>query len=184
MPGAEDVQDEQHHPSTAFLRLGKRQGRGSLTAPGTLPAISSVSSPTLYQEGALSIFCRRLRRAFLVDSGADMSVFPASSSQKKKFLSASSLVAANGTSINTYGRKEIFLKFPGLKVLHSFLLADVRKPILETDFFRLHGLLIDNPGRRLLRTGDANSSPLTVVKARSARFVRSALFRGSSAHPG
>ena len=113
------------------------------------------------------MFCRRLRRAFLVDSGADVSVFPATSAQKK-VASSSHLSAANGSSIATYGRRDIFLSFPGLKVTHSFLLANVRRPILGSDFFRATGLIIDIPRRRLVLSDPCAA---TVVRARPARLL-------------
>ena len=50
-----------------------------------------------------------------------------------------------------------------------FLLADVRKPILGTDFFRAHDLLIDISNCRLFRSQD--SFPAAVeVRARPAHF--------------
>ena len=80
------------------------------------------------------------------------------------------LIAANGSSIRTYGKKKISLSFPGLRVVHVFLLADVRKPILGSDFFRAQDLLIDISGRRLFRS--AANSPVSVeVQARPAHFV-------------
>ena len=71
----------------------------------------------------------------------DVFVFPASSSQKKT-PSLSCLLAANSSSIKTFGKRDIFLAFPGLSVVHSFLLADVKKPILGSDIFRHNNLLI------------------------------------------
>ena len=60
------------------------------------------------------------------------------------------LSAANGTSIKTFGRRSISLSFRGLSVSHTFLLAEVKQPILGSDFFRAHDLLIDVPRPRLL----------------------------------
>ena len=121
----------------------------------------------------MSVFCRRLRRSFLVDSGADVSVFPASASQKKSCLSAAKcLQAANGSSIKTFGRRKIFLSLPGLSVVHQFLLADVKKPILGSDFFRANNLLIDVSHCRLVRDPGSNpSAAAVVVKAKPAFFA-------------
>ena len=122
--------------------------------------------------GALSVYCRRLRRAFLIDSGADVSVFPASLAQKSARVSSSSpLVAANGTSIDTFGRRDIFLSLSGLNVVHQFLLADVRTPILGSDFFRRHNLMIDIPRQRLIRDSGPPSRRATVVRARAAALT-------------
>ena len=130
------------------------RGPVSSDAPGASPVISSLSTATKHQ-GALSVYCRRLRRAFLVDSGADVSVFPASPAQKKTLPSSMSLSAANGSSILTFGRRDIFLDLPGLKVVHQFVLADVQKAILGSDFFRSNGLLIDIARQRLVQDGAA-----------------------------
>ena len=176
---AQVLQDAQRrHPASAVLLfnpfvvgLGKRQGRGSVGTPGdsTQPTISSLSSPHR-QEGALSVYCRRLRRSFLVDSGADVSVFPASASQRKS-PSSMSLSAANGTSIQTFGRRNIFLSLPGLSVVHEFLLADIQKPILGSDFFRSNGLLIDIARHRLVKNSSGSvPSAAVVVRARPAEF--------------
>ena len=113
MPGAQLVQDA-FRPQAAtiaffcFCGLGKRQSRGSVVTPGAPPVISTLSSSTSH-EGALSVYCRRLRRAFLVDSGADVSIFPAPPSLKNKKSSSSlTLRVANGSSIVTFGKKDIF----------------------------------------------------------------------------
>ena len=135
----------------------------------SLPSRSSSAPP---QEGALSVFCRRLRRAFLIDSGADVSVFPISSAQKKSLPAASTnLRAANGSSIRTFGKRYIFLALPGLSVVHRFLLADVSKPILGSDFFRCNNLLIDIPRKRLFKPREGPAAG-TVVRARPADFVQ------------
>ena len=114
------------------------RGRLNLLLPRETPSsaqqrsISSLSTST--QEAALSVFCRRQRHLFLVDSGADVSVFPASSAQRRSAAS-SVLSAANGMSIKTFGRRSISLSFRGLSVSHTFLLAEVKRPILGSDFF-------------------------------------------------
>ena len=102
-----------------------------------------------------------------MDSGADVSVFPASADQKKN-LGSAVLHAANGSTIKTFGSKLLQLALPGLSVSHKFLLAEVKKPILGTDFFRAHDLIIDIPRQCLARGGSSSSVP--VVKARPARF--------------
>ena len=174
MCGPELLQDEGHYQASAvlcFSGFGKRPGRGPISSPGVSshPTISSLAAGS--QEGALSVFCRRLRRSFLVDSGADVSVFPASASQKK-LPSSKLLQAANGSSIKTFGKKKISLSFPGLGVVHRFLLADVEKPILGSDFFRANDLLIDIAKCRLVKNSAGNvPTPAVVVKARPARFA-------------
>ena len=104
-----NVQDEEHYSAATaaivfFLfsvasGIGKLQSRESILAssPGICAAISSSSA-----SGSLSVFCHRLHRLFLVDSGADISVYPASVKERRYPL-GSLLTAANGTNIQTFG---------------------------------------------------------------------------------
>ena len=85
-----------------------------------------------------------------MDSGADVSVLPAPSSSQKPSNRGSSLVAANGNSIPTFGTVVKDLNFRGLKTSHRFYLASVDRPILGADFFADNDLAIDLRGRRLL----------------------------------
>ena len=92
-------------------------------------------------------------RHFLVDSGADISVFPVS-----KF-------AANGSKIDVFGKKSLKLRFPGLNAQHSFHVAAVQKPILGPDFFINNNLVIDLPRGHLLCAEDGFGLPLTSAKS-------------------
>ena len=90
------------------------------------------------------------QRHFLVDSGADESVVPATA-QDQTLPRSQSLLAANGTEIATFGRRDLALSFaPGHQVIQTFWVADVERPILGADFFIAHSLLIDLKKRRLL----------------------------------
>ena len=89
----------------------------------------------------MSIKDRNTGAYFLIDSGADVSVLPLTSSSSMS--PSGTLVAANGTKINTFGAKTLSLDFGALVVEHSLLLAEVPRPILGADFFAKHGLLID-----------------------------------------
>ena len=89
-------------------------------------------------------------RLFLVDSGADVSVFPVSLVDRPPSASSGRLVTANGTSIRTFGTKEFPLVFHSLKVSHKFIIAEVPRPILGSDFFSKVGLLIDLKNRQLV----------------------------------
>ncbi|GFN92679.1 Pol polyprotein, partial [Plakobranchus ocellatus] len=82
---------------------------------------------------------------------------------------SSTLTAANGTSIHTWGKRKVFLAI-GQKgqYQHEFYLADVTRPILGADFFIKHGLAIDLRGKRLLSLDNMSillretKSPLTL----------------------
>ena len=91
-------------------------------------------------------------RFFLVDSGADECVFPASTSDRRGERTTD-LVAANGSSIKTFGKRYLEVSFgprPGRTFKHKFWIATVCRPILGANFFMDHGLLIDMPRRRLV----------------------------------
>ena len=71
-------------------------------------------------------------KTFLVDSGAEVSVFPGtgpSSSASKSYLTT-----ANGQPIISYGRKTFNLKFGDHQYSWSFIIADVSKPLLGAGF--------------------------------------------------
>ena len=148
-------------PSVFFIGFGKLQGREPVVVPGDPTFISSVSDSV--NMGSLSVYCHRLKRLFLVDSGADVSVYPAGLEERRR-TSTSFLTAANGTRIATYGQRDITVCFPGLRASHSFLLADVKRTILGVDFFLAQSLLIDIPNRRLY-------SDSVCVRARPAAVI-------------
>ena len=135
-----------------------------MISPGTLPSVNAISST-----GSLSLFCRRLSRPFLIDSGADLSVFPASPATLSRRASGV-LQAANGSSIRTFGQHTISLHFGTFRVAHSFTLAEVSKPILGSDFFASHNLLIDLAGRAAFRE---RPHPPLYLRARRAHVQHS-----------
>ena len=124
----------------------------------------------------MSVWDHRSRRFFLVDSGAEVSVLPASLQEKKAPPTTSQLTAANGTPIRSWGKRDVKLCFGDKKVYtHSFYVADVTRPILGADFFTKSALVIDLHGRRILDrrqmfsiTGRYETSPPASVSGLSA----------------
>ena len=86
----------------------------------------------------------------MVDTGADISVFPASFNDRKSSHNSLPLVAANGSSIRTWGQRTIGLQLGNRLYTQAFHIADVTRPILGADFFRVNCLAIDLAGRRLI----------------------------------
>ena len=85
-----------------------------------------------------------------MDSGADECVFPATSSDLLQ-PPTTTLVAANGSAIKTFGKRSFTLSFaPGIQMVHDFWIATVRRPILGADFFAAQGFLIDMSNKRLI----------------------------------
>ena len=132
---------------------GKRQ-RQSLDEAGPPPhrpyIISSVdaSSPkTFYVNDS------RMGRKFLVDSGAAVCVFPASPEDLRRgTVSTSTLAAANGSTIRSFGKRIIPLALGknGQLFTQELFLADVTYPIIGADFFHHHRIGIDLWRRRLV----------------------------------
>ena len=99
----------------------------------------------------LAVSDRRSGRSYLVDTGANVSVFPASFSDRKSRPNSASLVAANGSTIRTWGQHSVPLHLGrGRLFTQEFHIADVARPILGTDFFRQNNLAIDLAGQRLI----------------------------------
>ena len=117
-----------------------------------------------------SVCDRRTGQSFLIDTGADVSVYPASTQDRNTASPSIPLSAANGTSINTWGKRSITLEIKPKQVFtHEFYLADVTRPILGADFFVTHELIIDLKNKRLLSMDNASvslkssDSPMTLA---------------------
>ena len=103
---------------------------------------------------------QRTSRSFLVDSGAEVSVLPASSEDRRSASNgkSTSLSAANGSSIPTFGKRSLSFQLSGTKYEWSFILANVQRPILGADFLHATGLLIDVRHKRLLSGSSPSAS--------------------------
>lgn len=93
---------------------------------------------------------KNTKKLFLVDTGAMVSVIPASD-QDRRNKSDLTLTAINGTEVNTYGSRSLSLDL-GLRRLHRwiFIIADVNQAILGADFLRHFQILVDLRNRRLV----------------------------------
>ena len=98
---------------------------------------------------------------FLVDTGAFMSIFPAAKHEKNDLPSSCvRLIAANGTTISTYGQRELTLRFHGQTYSWSFILADVQRPLLGADFLSHHHLMVDVARQQLIDNDSFRPLPL------------------------
>ncbi|XP_076664850.1 uncharacterized protein LOC143367152 [Andrena cerasifolii] len=94
---------------------------------------------------------KKSKIAYLVDTGADLCVFPRHRVRGPVEKSKYELFAANGTSIPTYGTLGLNLNlslrrdFPW-----RFVVADVGVPIIGMDFLSHYGLLVDPRNGRLI----------------------------------
>ena len=94
------------------------------------------------------------KREFLVDTGAEVSIIPATTSDKALNTSPHdyrTLRAANGTRIPSYGSMELTVCIEGTRFRHRFIIADVKQALMGADFLLNNNLLVDLPGHRLLR---------------------------------
>lgn len=99
----------------------------------------------------LVIFDKTSSNRFLVDTGSDVSLIPASRIDKLRGTIPFSLHAANGTKINTYASKFITVDL-GLRRRFTwrFIVADVSGAIIGADLLANFGLLVDLKNRQLI----------------------------------
>ena len=86
-------------------------------------------------------------RRFLVDTGALVSVFPASGLDTRSHRPSALLEAANGSTIHTYGDKVMTLSINGRKYVWKFIVADMTQPLLGADFLCSNTLMVDVKGQ-------------------------------------
>ena len=90
----------------------------------------------------LYVYDNNSKKKFLVDSGANISVFPVGNSYEN-CEEDSSLVAANGTKIKTFGEKLLKLNIGMRREFKwPFVIALVQYPILGADFLSFFKLSI------------------------------------------
>ena len=103
-----------------------------------------TSTGTSTSTNTLTVYDQLSGQAFLVDTGAEVSVTPAALADKLPAKKTSQLTAANGTTINSWGTRSLSLNLGKEHTYrHSFLIADVTRPILGADFFVNNGITID-----------------------------------------
>ena len=160
--------------SPSINAVGRRlhamsNGKNAVSRPQQ-PASSTGSDakPTHFQCFTLLVHDSGTGQRFLVDTGADISVLPASRADRTSRRSTAPLMAANGSAIRTYGAVSRIVVLNGRRFSHKFVVADVTKPILGADFFTTHKLLIDLAGRRLLLLASENSATPWILRAHPA----------------
>lgn len=133
------------------LRL--EEAAAQTAATGKLDVMETTADGSIdTSNNRLSVSCSNTGLNFLVDTGANVSVLP--KCRKIRDINSEhsfSLFAANGTQIKTFGVKTLTLN---LRLRRSFkwtfIVADVRQPILGADFIKHFKLLVDLDKRRLI----------------------------------
>lgn len=125
-----------HRPSAA----------GKLDGPSLMA--TSDDRPTTRR---LFVTDRENGTEFLVDTGADLCVFPRRLVRGRRNKTGYELSAANGSPVATYGTITMSLNL-GLRrdFLWDFVIADVSRPILGADFLAHYDLLVDLRNKRLV----------------------------------
>ena len=98
-----------------------------------------ATSTAVPQTGRLlHVTDRQSRLCFLVDKGLEVSIILPSKSERKNRQDTFGLLAANNSPIVTYGTRSLTLNL-GLRRTFRwvFMIANVRKPILGTDFLNI-----------------------------------------------
>ena len=167
--------------SPTTLRRALKSASTPSDARLNLPGSHQISSIDC-SVGSLSVCDGLSGRSFLVDTGADISLFPASV-EGKRTPSIANLIAANGTTIKSFGQRSIKLRLSSSAsdICHPFRLADVSRPILGSDFFARTGLLVDVKNRQLVRL-PRHQSPLLVVPASQCSSNDKQVYKISSLH--
>ena len=95
---------------------------------------------------------RNSGQTFLIDTGARVSVFPATGADTHSGNSGPQLEAANGTLIRSHRSRNITLSLDGCSFNWTFVIADVTQPLLGADFLHSFDLMVDIKGQRLINT--------------------------------
>ena len=134
---------------TALRFRGKRPSRPSIVAT----AAGAFNSLLFLVDGHSA-------KRFLVDTGAAVSVYPASLRDINGGSHTRFLVAANGSNIATYGSRRLNIRLENQDYTWPFILADVKTPLLGADFLQANGLLVDLQSKRLVDATSFASSTL------------------------
>lgn len=115
-----------------MLIFGKRKCRSTIEA-----LLIGKTNNLLY------IYDQNSKNSFLLDSGADCSIFPANYIQINFKNLTNDLYAANESRIASYGTEIKKLKFGNFEVDWKFYLTKTKKPIIGSDFLYHFKAVID-----------------------------------------
>ena len=114
-------------------------GNEKIKKPALIPTINDQ-----YEARRIFLTDQKTKMALLVDTGADLCVFPRTKVRYQLQKCKYKLYAANGSCIATYGTITLELNF-GLRrnFKWRFVVADVGRSIIGMDFLSYYGLLVD-----------------------------------------
>ena len=117
--------------------------------------------------GSLTLHDARSNKSFLIDTGAEVSVVPATKQHRQGAPLKKELVAANGSRIRCYGEKKLRLHVGPRTYEWNFLVADMKRSLMGADFLTHSSLLVDLHNNQLVHPEELNSTPLRRTKHRS-----------------
>ena len=133
-----------------------------------------VANIALSHSKLLYVADKRHKCKYLIDTGAAVSVLPKSCANGMSDADSPPLVAANNSTINTYGNCKRVVDV-GLKREYpwTFIVADVQQPIIGADFLIHYNLLVDLRSQCLrdMRTGLAIAASLSLITPLSLNRV-------------
>ena len=138
-----------HQVPGPVRKSGKRQGR---------PAVASISA------GSLTLHDAKTNKSFLIDTGAEVSVVPASEHERQVTPLKKELVTANGSRIRCYGEKKLRIHIGTRTYEWKFLVADVRRALIGADFLTHSSLLVDLRNKQLVHPEELNTMPLQLTR--------------------
>lgn len=133
--------------------------------PGKLKRRQGVATCSCHPDkGRLYVTDQKSCQKFLIDTGADISIIPPSFADKTKGPSAMVLYAANNTIIKTYGNKSLTLDLGfNKKFTYEFIVADVKKPIIGSDFLQHFNLLVDVRNKKVIEPKSSEYSIADII---------------------
>ena len=138
--------------------------------------LNETNVPKLSPSRLLYVADKRNKCNYLIDTGAAVSVSPRSCANGTVDADSLPFVAANNSTITTYGTSKCIVDV-GLKGEYSwtFIVADVKQPILGADFLIHYNLFVYLSGRCLrdMRTRPAISATLSSIKPLSLNRIDS-----------
>ena len=155
-------------PLRFFFKLLSQSKIANLASGGiteTRHDSADASSPQLSHSKLLYVADKGHKCRYLIDTGAAVSVLPKSCANGISGADSLPLVAANNSTINTYGNCK--------RVVDVGLKCDVQQPIIGADFLFHYNLLVDLRSicLRDMRTGLAIAALLSSIKPLSLNRV-------------
>ena len=154
------------------------QSKAATLASGEITEVrhgsAEASFPSLSPSKLLYVADKHNKCYYLIDTGAAVSVLSKSCANRTSDAACLPLVAANNTTINTYGNCRRIVDV-GLNRDYAwiFIVADVKQPIIGADFLIHYSLLVDLKSRCLrdMQTGLAIPATLSSIKPLSLNRV-------------